>query len=103
MNKRITLQSVDDDTPVLGEVTEAATGAGTRWAKRQSLSSRELFISDQRFADSTWLFTMRYDSLTSTITPEWNIVDGSETFDIQGAFDPDGRKREIHVACTLAE
>ncbi len=102
MNRRITLQSIAVTT-VLGELTETTTNAGDRWARRQSLSSRESFISDQRFADSTWLFTMYYDSLTSTITPEWNVVDGTETFDIQGAFDPDGRKREIHVACTLAE
>ena len=102
MNRRITLQSIAVTT-VLGELTETFTSAGDRWAQRQSLSSRESFIADQRFADSTWLFTMRYDSLTSTITPEWNLVDGTETFDIQGAFDPDGRKREIHVACTLAE
>ncbi len=102
MNRRITLQSIAVTT-VLGELTGTPTNAGNRWARRQSLSSRESFISDQRFADSTWLFTMYYDSLTSTITPEWNVVDGTETFDIQGAFDPDGRKREIHVACTLAE
>jgi len=102
MRRRVILQSVTVSN-VLGEVTETFGTAGTRWARRESLNAGESFVGDQRLAQSDWLFVLRWDSLTSTITPEWNIVDGTETFDIQSAFDPDMRKREIHVAGTLAE
>lgn len=102
LNRRITLRSVTVSN-VLGELTETFADAGERWAERRSLSARESFVAEQRYASSDWVFVFRSDSLTRTITPEWQLVDGTETFDIQAAFDPDGRKREVHVIAKLSE
>lgn len=93
LNRRVTVQ-VPTVTNVKGE--ESTTWADTtRWAEWNFTGTNERFRG-QFFEGATGYFMFRNDSFTRSIDAKCRIVDG-DTWEVLGAVDPDGRKREIRV------
>jgi SPP1 family predicted phage head-tail adaptor len=65
-------------------------------ASRKNTGGREFYAIQQKHAEMTDLFTIRFRNAVDT-TMRW-ICDG-RTYDILAAADPDGRKRELNLVC----
>jgi len=73
----------------------------TRWSLLELAGVSPHFAElRKRHPTAAWALALRYDATTATIGPLHRVVwtSGSQGFAILGAaFDPDGRRREIHV------
>jgi len=95
-NRRVTLYRVTE-TNVKGELTETLTSLGQRWAGKRAASVSEQQRADQTIGASDYIFTLPYDSVTKALVAKDRITEGSDTYDIIGAVDPDGRRKEIRL------
>ena len=78
-----------------GEVQTWATFATVR-ARKAHQASREFFAAQKVNSEVTDLFFCRY---RSGITAKMRVSYDSKTYDIIGANDPDGKKRELQILC----
>jgi len=95
-NRRITLYRVTE-TNTKGETTDVLTSLGQRWAGRRNASVSEQERADQTIGASDYVYTLPYDAMTNALVPKDRLVESSDTYDIVGASDPDGRRKEIRV------
>lgn len=98
-NRKVTIQTVAVTQPK-GEVTKTPSSAGQRYARRQAQSTRESFVSDQRYAEADYVFEFRSDTVTRAIDATYLLVDDGVTYEVVGAIDPDGVNREVQVFAT---
>lgn len=84
-----------------GEVPESEEEVCRRWASIWPVRGRERDLNDQMQADVTHTVRLRYDTTTAAITPKyWLKVQGTtERLNVSRAYDPDRRRREIHLEC----
>jgi SPP1 family predicted phage head-tail adaptor len=70
------------------------------WAKIRPRRSQEIVIADQISVNISYDVTMRYDSKTKQITPEFWIerADGT-TLNITGAINVENADQEIELVC----
>lgn len=78
-----------------GQILSWATFATVRAAKKHNYS-REFYAAQKINSEITDLYTIRYR--TGINAKMRGICDG-KTYDILGANDPDGRRREIYLLC----
>jgi SPP1 family predicted phage head-tail adaptor len=69
------------------------------WANREDLSGRELWTSQQTYADVTTRFTIRH---IPGISAKMQIVSAGMTYNIRSVVDPDGRARESVILASRA-
>lgn len=105
LRHRITVErdTADGDSPTLGEVTPNWTTLCDRRAQKVAVGTRETFGSDVRYAESEYVYRVRYDPTTSTITARDRVVDGSAVYGIDGVADPTGLKKEIELFVTRTD
>lgn len=94
-NRRVTMYRVTE-TNTLGELTETLTSLGQRWAGRRAASVAEQERADQTIGSLDYVYTLPYDTVTKALVPKDRIVE-TDTYDIVGAVDPDGRRKEIRL------
>lgn len=104
MNTRVQIrQPVETNASGSLEVTWPTSAArGTRWAEKRGLSVVERFRAQQLDATADYVFGFQWDSVTRTISVKDRLLVGATSathtwFDIEGAYDPDGRKRMLLV------
>lgn len=71
---------------------------GTFSARIESLTGRELYLAQQRWAEARYRITMRYQpgvSLRREYTIEWN----GQTLDILDIADRDNRRQWLELTC----
>lgn len=98
LRHRITIQKppVTETRDSTGGVDESWETFATVWASKAHMTSREFFAAQKSNAETTDLFIIRY---RDSITTKMRVLFGSRTYDIIGANDPDGRRRELHLLC----
>ncbi len=94
LRHRVTIQQATETQNSYGEIVQAWTTVATVWASIEARGVRESFAASQQFATADHIITIRY---RSGVTAKMRIVYGSRVFDIQGAVDPDGRKRTLMI------
>ena len=82
-----------------GEVQTWTTFATVR-ARKSHQTSREFFAAQKVNAEIAELFVCRYKS---GVTTKMRVDFDSKYYDIAGANDPDGKKRELHILCKEVE
>ncbi|MFZ3132766.1 MAG: phage head closure protein [Desulfosporosinus sp.] len=70
------------------------------WASKQHKTSREFYAAQKVNAEITDLFIIRFNS---TITTQMRVIYDGKYYDILGADDPDGYRRETHLLCKVVE
>lgn len=95
LNKRVTIR-IPSVANVKGEQVTTWT-TDTRWAEWNAAAASERFGANQRYVEATGRFMFRSDSVTRLIDGRYELELDSVTYEVLGAFDPDGRKREIWV------
>ena len=96
LRHRVTIQEATESRDSYGAAVETWSDLVTVWAKKAHKSSREFFAAQKVCAETTDLWIIRY---RSGITTKMRIVYRDHYYDIVGAFDPDGRGRELHLLC----
>lgn len=80
----------------MGGVVETWIDVATVRASKAHQTSREFFSAQKVNAETTDLFIIRY---RVGITSKMRVSFDGKIYDIIGASDPDGRRREIHISC----
>lgn len=94
LRHRVKIQSATEGQDSYGAVTQTWADVATVWASIEARGTRETFTASQQFATADHVITIRH---RSDVTPKHRIVYGSRVFDIEGAVDPDGRKRSLVI------
>jgi SPP1 family predicted phage head-tail adaptor len=96
LNTRLTLQHATLTRDEMGGEIETWVDVVIVWASKAHQTSREFFAAQKINAETTDLFVIRY---REGITTKMRAVCYGKTYDIIGAPDPDGRRRELHLLC----
>lgn len=97
LNRQITIQQYAATRDTFGGEVQTWANVATVWASKAHRTSREFFAAQKTNAETTDLFIIRY---RSGITPKVRVIFDGKTYDIIGANDPDGRRRELHLLCS---
>lgn len=97
LRERITVQQDTPTQNAYGEPIESWATYATRWAAVEPASGNERWTGDERLAEVTHRFRVRYDATTKNITPKMRISYDSRTFDIHSVINVGTRDREIHI------
>ncbi len=92
LSYRVQIQQATETRDSYGAAIQTWNTVATVWASIEAISVREFFDAARINAEVTHRIRIRY---RSNVTPAMRIVESSRTFDIYGAFDPDGKKREL--------
>lgn len=79
-----------------GGPTETWATIATIPASKAHKTSREFYAAQKISAEITDLFMIRF---RYGVTAKMRLIHDGKTYDIVGAPDPDGRRREIHLFC----
>jgi SPP1 family predicted phage head-tail adaptor len=96
LRHRITIQQQTVTRDTFGGETITWADLATVWASKAHKSSREFFAAQKINAETQELFVVRY---RSGVTAKMRVSYDNRYYDIIGAYDPDGRKRELHLLC----
>lgn len=97
LRHRITVEQKSVTRNDYGEEIASWSEFATRWADAAALDGTESFSRDQKFAEATHRFRLRYlDGVDAEMRVSWR----GRTFDIVSALDPDGMKRETVIVAT---
>lgn len=99
MRDRITVQSQTQTPDGQGGVSIVWADVISVWAKVEPVSQRERIYSQALQYRRTHKVVMRFNSLTSTITTDMQIIFGSRTFQIKSIVDPDERGFYLALDC----
>lgn len=101
LDRRVTIQRA---TLTAGgdynEPQETWSDLATLWARRADISATEAYRAQEVGAEITTRFTVRYSTLSATITPKDRLVFDGETFNITRTMEPVGTRNqwiEIHA------
>lgn len=98
LNIRVTIQTFSASRDTAGAEVLSWSTLTSLWAKKLHSSSREFFTAQKVNSEITDLFIVRfYDGITTKM----RLVYGSKNYDILGADDPNGRRRELQILCKL--
>lgn len=97
LRHRVTLQKPVYSQDEFGQPENNWEDIVTVWAKIEDISGREYFIAQQ--APTAQVSTRIIVRWRSGVRPEMRIVHKDRIFDIKAAFDPESRKRWLHVMC----
>lgn len=101
LRKRVTIQSVTEAAnATYGDPVAATSTFATRFAEIRGVGANERFAADQRLAETTHEIRVRY---LAGVTARHRVVAGSTTFDVLGAYDPDGRQRETVILARVQD
>ena len=96
LRHQIVIQQTTTTKGAAGGKIETTSTFATVRASKAHQSSREFFTAQKRNSETTDLFIIRY---LSGVTTKMRVVFDGHTYDIIGAPDPDGRRRETHIMC----
>ena len=100
LRNQVTLQQQTKTRNAIGgEVITWATVA-TVWADKLHQTSREFFAAQKINAEITDLFKIRY---REKVDAKMRLIFRGRIYDIIGADDPDGRRRELWLMCKAVE
>ncbi len=97
LRSRIIIQQYTATRDSYGGEVQAWTDLVTVWAQKAHRTSREFFAAQKANAETTDMFVIRF---RSGITAKMRVIFDGKTYDIIGANDPDGSKRELHLLCS---
>lgn len=97
-NQQITLMIPAISRGADGSAIETFMEYATVWAAKQHKTSREFFSASKINAETTDLFIVRYRDL---VTTTMQVVHRGRTYDIIGADDPDGSRKELWLLCKV--
>jgi len=93
---RITIQQLTTSKGSLGGVVKTWSTFATVHAQKVHQASREFFAAQKINAETTDLFVIRY---LAGVNAKMQVVYDGRTYDVIGANDSDGRRRELYVMC----
>ena len=96
MRERIELQRDDGTTDANGAHVEQWVTYGQAQTEHIPEGGREFYHATQRYTDLRHLFRVRY---SDQIRQDHAVLYGGERFLIVAAWDIDGRRRFMHLAC----
>jgi SPP1 family predicted phage head-tail adaptor len=96
LNLRIILQIPTISRGTDGAEIKTFITHATVWASKKHKTSREFYSSQKINAEITDLFVIRY---RSGVTTRMRVSFDGKYYDILGADDPDGRRRELQLLC----
>ncbi|KKN14048.1 hypothetical protein LCGC14_1000130 [marine sediment metagenome] len=97
LNNRITIQADTGTKNSVGQKIESWGTLATVWGRVRSLTGSERFAAQQLVVELSYEITIRFRTDINE-THRIVLTDG-QTLDIQSAFDPDGRRRELKILC----
>lgn len=97
---RITIEEFTPSRGSDGSVSKTWSTYATVWAEKKHKTSREFFSAQRINSEITELFTIRYKS---GITTKMRVSFNSKYYNIVGADDPDGKRREMQLLCKVVE
>lgn len=97
LDRRITIQRATVERNDLNEPIETWGTLATRWAKRMDASAGEAYKAQEVGAEITTRFTVRHDSVTSTVTPTDRIAYEGRLYNITAAREVKQRNRWIEI------
>ena len=100
LNRQITIQQYTVTRDSYGGEVQAWADLVTVWAQKAHRASREFFAAQKVNAETTDMFIVRF---RSGVTAKMRVTFDGKTYDIIGADDPDGRKRELQLLCRAVE
>ena len=100
LNKRIAIETSTPTRDTTGSVIPIWSTFATIWASKQHKTSREFYAAQKVNSEITDLFVIRY--LPGVTTKMRASYDG-KYYDILGADDPDGGRREIQLLCKAVD
>lgn len=92
----VMLQRATTSRDTFGQTIETWSDVGKVWAAIEPATGREVLTSREVIADVTHKLTTRY---RPDVTPQMRVKFGERVFDIQAAFDPDDRGKELLLLC----
>ena len=100
MRNKIVIQQNSPSRGEDGSVTEAWSTYTNIWAEKKHQTSREFFSAQKINSEVTDLFTVRFNS---GITTKMRVSFDGKYYNIIGADDPDGRRKETYLVCKAVE
>ena len=96
LRAEITLQTNTTSKATDGSETASWADTYTVRASKEHQNSRKFWAATKVNTETTDLFVIRY---RDSVTAQMRVKYGTRYYDILGAPDPDGKKREIHLLC----
>lgn len=100
LRHRITLQQKTVARDAMGGEIETWNDIATVWASKAHQTSREFFAAQKINAEITVLFIIRYRRNVDT---KMRVIFSGKTYDILGADDLDGRRRELWLMAKVVK
>lgn len=101
LNRRVIIQQdIGATRNSIGEHVEDWVDVATVWAGKKNQASREYFAASKINAELTDLFIIRY---RSDIDSKMRLVFDGKNYNIIGAPDPDGSRRELQLITKVVD
>ncbi|MAF43064.1 MAG: head-tail adaptor protein [Parcubacteria group bacterium] len=101
LRHRVTIQSnTESRDATRGAITNTYATLKTVWANVGTLSTKEYFSESQRNNEVTSKIRIRY---LSTVTTAMRVVHGSDTYEITGIINPDGKNCYLDLMCKITD
>lgn len=94
---RVILQRRDSSRDRLGGETVTWKDVGVTWAAAVPLSGRELIAAQQKHAEITTRFRIRY---RAEMSPAWRVIWEGRSYDVLDVVDVDGQHWELDLLCS---
>ena len=94
---RITVETPTRTANAYGEPVETFTTKCTCYAKVENTIGREAFNGFQEVNEYPFVFRIRYDDTTKTITEKMRVNYNSKYYDIEAVVDFNNEHREIYL------
>ena len=96
LDRRVTIEAPTPTQNSFGEPVEAWSELATVWARKRDVRASERFTAQQRLAQETAVFEIRF---RSDVTPKMRLVEGGKVYTIDGIAEI--RRREgLEIAAT---
>jgi SPP1 family predicted phage head-tail adaptor len=96
----VTAAPLDSSRDTFGRRKGTGTTVCTIWAEKQDWQGDETTQNNREFASVTVKWKVRY---RTDITPEMQIVEGADTYNILSVLDFDGTHRELVITSRKVE
>lgn len=94
LRHRLRIEEVVETRSDSGDVDESWNEFDTVWGSLEAVTGNERFRAEREHAEVTHLARIRH---LDGVTPKMRITHDGRTFDIEAVYDPEGRKREMHI------
>lgn len=101
LDRRITIQRASITYDALNNPVQAWSDLATVWASRQDVRDTERLAARELGSELQRWYRVRSSSVTRTVNAKDRLIDGSQTCEITGVKEVEGRMRLLEISAVV--